>query len=100
MTKNARRLVVFVSDFPFSPRDEVRFGLSFFVSRGYTPIIVNVAQIYPPTGAGWQGGDLSSFPSQDMRSSKDLRETLQGTVSEDLVINLVGLQRGHLRAAC
>ena len=97
MTKNARRLVVFVSDFPFSPRDEVRFGLSFFVSRGYTPIIVNVAQIYPPTGAGWQGGDLSSFPSQDMRSSKDLRESLRGIASEDLVINLVGLQRGHLR---
>ena len=45
MTKNARRLVVFVSDFPFSPRDEVRFGLSFFVSRGYTPIIVNVADL-------------------------------------------------------
>ena len=97
MMKSARRSVVFISDFPFSPRDEVRFGLSTFVSRGYTPIVVNVAQIYPPTGAGWQGGVLSSFPSQNMRSSKDLRELLQETSSEDLVINLVGLQRGHLR---
>ena len=32
-----------------------------------------------------------------MRSSKDLQELLQETSSEDLVINLVGLQRGHLR---
>ncbi len=96
MTTHGQRSAIFISDFAFTLRDELRFGLSIFVARGYNPIILNVAKIYPPTGAGSQDGDLSTFPTQNMSSSSELRNLLRDTSSEDLVINMVGLQWGHL----
>ena len=97
MTIHGQRSAIFISDFPFTLRDELRFGLSTFVARGYNPIILNVAKVYPPTGAGSQDGDLSTFATQNMSSSSELRNLLRDTSSEDLVINVVGLQWGHLR---
>ena len=97
MTIHGQRSAIFISDFPFTSRDELRFGLSIFVARGYNPVILNVAMVFPPTGAGGLDGDLSTFPTQNVSNSSELRSLLRDTSSGDLVINVVGLQRGHFR---